>query len=84
MSKEEKKEIPLIKHLLDKIGDSDIVPTRKVTTNILFAPSIAGESKIKRMITHNNKIVGCLYEDDNIIWFDMPEAEEAKKLLEDE
>jgi N-acetylglutamate synthase-like GNAT family acetyltransferase len=77
MSKEEKKELPLIKHLLDKIGDSDIVPTRKVTT-------IAGESKIKRMIAHKNKIVGCLYEDDNIIWFDMPEAEEAKKLLEDE
>jgi len=69
-----KEELPLIKHLLDKIGDSDIVPTRKVTT-------IAGDSKIKRMITHNNKIVGCLYEDDNINWFDMPEAEEAKKLL---
>jgi len=70
-----KEELPLIKHLLDKIGDSDIVPTRKVTT-------IAGDSKIKRMITHNNKIVGCLYEDGNINWFDMPEAEEAKKLLE--
>ena len=42
MSKEETKELPLIKHLLDKIGDSDIVPTRKVTT-------IAGDSKIKRI-----------------------------------
>ncbi len=62
-----KEELPLIKHLLDKIGDSDIVPTRKVTT-------IAGDSKIKRMITHNNKIVGCLYEDDSINWFDMPET----------
>ena len=73
MSKEETKELPLIKHLLDKIG----VATRKVTI-------IAGDSKIKRMITHNNKIVGCLYENDSINWFDMPEAEEAKKLLEDE
>jgi len=77
MSKEETKELPFMKHLLDNIGDNDIVGTRKVTM-------VAGESKIKRMITHNNKIVGCLYEDDNIIWFDMPEAEEAKKLLEDE
>ena len=80
MSKEDKfisKEVPFMKHLLDKIGDNDIVGTRKVTM-------IAGESKIKRMISHNNKIVGCLYEDDNVVWFDMPEAEEAKKILEDE
>ena len=71
------KEIPFIKHLLDKIGDSDIVLTRKVTT-------IAGDSIRKRMISHNNKIVWCLYEDDNINRFDIPEAEEAQKLLEDE
>lgn len=76
MSKEIK-ELPFMKHLLDKIGNNDIVGTKKVTM-------VAGETKIKRMIIHNNKIVGCLYEDGNIAWFDMPEAKEAKKLLEDE
>ena len=74
MSKEEKKELPIIKHLIDKIGDNDIVSSRKVTM-------VSGETTIKSTISHNDKIVGILHKDNSITWFDIPEAEEAKKLI---
>ena len=48
MSKEEKKELPIIKHLIDKIGDNDIVSSRKVTM-------VSGETTIKSTISKNNK-----------------------------
>jgi hypothetical protein len=60
---------PLVRKVMDEIGDNDIVATVK--------------SPIPKMVTHDNEIVG-VYNNGVIDWFDTPKAEEAKKYLEDE
>lgn len=60
--------LPIVKKVLDQIGDKPIVSTRK--------------SPVPKMVTHDNEIVGVYKDSGEVEWFDTPKAEEAKKLLD--